>query len=365
MTYESKNIKSKPASTSAVSVVKINSGADNVKNGPAIAAAQKQATNQAVPYMLKKADFEAAKKDGATVINGQADGVLFIGQAGKYGSSPAEESEYGYNERVLLGVGFLIDKNKEDSTPINLVKDNVRMTAGIRIDQRTDSGKKDIEEYDDSLDRDRDLTTNAPLNLLSSVQIVGDRVAIGARTAGVDIIGGFDPTIPTTEGAAGVEPRNTGYYGGGVKLISSNWDAKILNDETHPFGLQPIPKGYNLERSLTDIIGLIEQLNKVVKKMHVANTIAHKATRAAVASHYHAGTAYVPVAPGGVVPAYVQTVPDPVLAGTLTSVQVMKSGKDVLTVLRVLTQRYNAAAARLNKSIISEGYINSRGNWTT
>ena len=350
-------------STNAVSIVKENTGYDNVEGGKQIKAAQEQAKEQNVPYTLKRPDFKTLVAEGATIVHGQGDGVLFIGQAGAHGATPKADIP-GYNERIVLGVGLINGKNKEDRKKVDLRKDNMRMAAGIRIDQRTKSGKKPKDDYKNLKDRDRDLTTPTPLDYLSSVQIVGDRVAIAARTAGVDIIGGFDPEMATSEGTG--EPNNIGAIGGGVKLINANWDEKILNNEAHPFGLQPIPKGKNLDQSLDSILACIEQINKVLKKMHTANVVSEKATRLALAKHSHIGTAFVPIpVPPFISKAFVITKPDLILGGELVTTQIKKSGSDVLNMLKLLTQRYNSAAARINKSYLSEGYVSSRGNFTT
>ena len=52
------------------------------------------------------------------------------------------------------------------------------------------------------------------------------------------------------------------------------------------------------------------------------------------------------------------------LQAGIGSLTLTKNTKDVLTMLEKFTQRYNVIAQKINMSIVSKGYINSRWNHT-
>ena len=360
---------------SALSIEELNHGTGKVHNGPAIAAAVLQAQRQGgtieVPIVVKSPNFKSACKN-AKCLQSKGDGVIFVGQTAPYGTA-GKDSEFGFNETIIMGVGLLHGEQKDTGSEIDLTKSNLVMSAGIRIDQKRDTGKKKKGEYKDPKDRANVLTDNTPMKFGSVVEVIGDSVAIASRTHGLRLIGGFGARVPGSGGPSGAPDKdNIGAVGGGVKLMSSNYDAEILNDPKHEFGLQPLVKGFQLEQALKDIVGRTEEGTKIAVSDQKDSEFGFAELCKAVNLLANALRDHTHVGYGGGQFGAVYTFPSEVaVAGsTLTDIvvttsQVKRHVNGVLAMLKKITQRYNQAATRLNKSIISVGYINSRGNFTT
>ena len=325
---------------------------------------------------LQKADFTRSKSLGGVLVTGEADSVIGLVQDARYGTALNGGGAGGdFSNKIVIGTGFL-NGGKKDGTEIDLTDPNLRYSAGLTIYQRTDTGldnvyNKDLDEkidffssfVTDSDDSDsaeaqiirqaesqkrvrktRKATTPNPQTSVSVVEVNADTVEIKARNGGVNIIAGYDNKIPRFGGQDDV--KNLQYVG--VSLIGGgNPNTDVLNNSQDPRGLQSIPKGENLSRALQDMANRINDQSKMIKKLITASA----ALQAVLALHTH------PVVGLGAGVA----VPSIELA---TTTALVKAPLDIVNFLTSLTTAYNNAAQRVNMSIVSEGYINSRWNKT-
>ena len=296
---------------------------------------------------IHTADFTGNKIDGATYYPKEGDSVLFLGQDARHGTCKGANCAGGdFGNKVVLGVGFLNKGKNDKNNKIDLTDPNLRYAAGISIYQRTDTGKGSVFDSDDPKDRERQATTPTPQKAISVFEATADVILVKGRQS-VNIISGIDPTIPSAANETDKEKANTGYVG--INLIYANPDEETLNQKDSPYGLQPIPKGDNLAEALSDIATRIEGLNKVVSKILTAQSTMEKV----LALHTHITTPAIIGAP-------LIAIPSIELAGAVTT----KSVTDVLNFLRTLTSYWNSTANKVNMSIVSKGYINSRWNFT-
>ena len=290
------------------------------------------------------ADFSSNKEEGEVISPLEGDSVLFLGQDARYGACKGPNCAGGdFGNVIHVGVGFLNRGKNDENNKIDLTDPNLRYAAGISIYQRTDVGKEYAYDSEDPKDKERQATTPTPQKAVSVLRATGDVIEIKGRQS-VNIISGFDPTIPSFASESGEEKANTGWVG--VNIIAGNPDKETLDDKTKDLGLQPIPKGDNLQVALSDMAGRINDLNKVVNKILVAQSTMEKVLMA----HTHVvGGVGVSIA-----------IPSIELVGAVT----VKSVSDVLNFLRSITTAWNVGAQNLNMSIVSEGHINSRYNQT-
>tara|TARA_R110000824_G_scaffold119818_3_gene274223 strand:+ start:4113 stop:5117 length:1005 start_codon:yes stop_codon:yes gene_type:complete len=294
---------------------------------------------------VQTADFSSNKEDGEVITPSEGDSVLFLGQDARYGTCKGPNCAGGdFGNVVHLGVGFLNRGKNDENDQIDLTDPNLRYAAGISMYQRTDTGKEYAFDSEDPKDKERQATTPTPQKAVSVFQATADVIQIKGRQS-VNIISGFDPTIPSFANKTDQEKANTGWVG--VNIIAGNPDKEILDDKTKELGLQPIPKGDNLQQALSDMSGRINDLNKVVNKILVAQSTMEKV----LMLHTHITASAV--GPGVAIPSIE-------LAGAVT----VKSVSDVLNFLRSITTSWNVAAQNVNMSIVSKGHINSRWNQT-
>lgn len=299
---------------------------------------------------LQKPDFSFNKEFGATVVEGEADSALFLGQDERYGTSLQVEQGAGdFSNKIVLAVGFL-NEGKSDGSLVDLTDPNLRYGAGLTIYQRTDTGKDLAFEKEGQSDsekernKERKATTATPQKAVSVFEINGDVIELKARNGGVNIIAGIDPTRPSYGDKQDKDKANVNYVG--VSLIGGgNPGTDILNDEENIRGLQPMVKGISLENRLSEVIDRIGDVTKVVNKM----LKSQKVLETALAFHVHTD------------PVSVLTGPSIDLA---TAIGAVKTPLDILNVLRVITARYNELAVQLNSSSISEGSFTSKFNKT-
>ncbi len=293
---------------------------------------------------IHTADFSSNKEDGEVISPSEGDSVLFLGQDARYGTCKGPNCAGGdFGNVIHVGVGFLNRGKNDKDNEIDLTDPNLRYAAGISIYQRTDVGKEYAFDSEDPKDKERQATTQTPQKAASVLRATADVIEIKGRQS-VNIISGFDPTIPSFGNETDKERANTGWVG--VNLIAGNPDKQTLDDKTKDLGLQPIPKGDNLEQALSDMAGRINDLNKVVNKILIAQSTMEKVLMA----HTHVvGGVGVSIA-----------IPSIELAAAVT----VKSVSDVLNFLRSITTSWNVAAQNVNMSIVSEGHINSRYNQT-
>jgi hypothetical protein len=294
---------------------------------------------------LHTPDFSDNKKKGAVVIDGEADSVLYLGQDARYGTTLTTTGSGGdFANKVVLGVGFL-NEGKKDGDKIDLSKPDLRYGAGLTIYQKTDTGKDAVIDTSDPKNKDRKATTRSPQTAVSVFEVNADVIEVKARNGGVNIIAGYDPTLPNYGSRFKNERSNTDYVG--VSLIFGNPDEKTLKDEKSVFGLQPIVKGYALEKRMREVSSRISDVNKVLLKV----IKAQKALDTALALHVH------PIIP----PLSPVTLPSIDLAIAIGAV---KTPLDIFNVLRNITAKYNQVALRINTSDISQGGFSSKFNFT-
>lgn len=294
---------------------------------------------------LHTPDFSDNKKRGAIIIDGEADSVLYLGQDARYGTTLTATGSGGdFANKIVLGVGFLNDGQK-DGDKIDLSKPDLRYGAGLTIYQRTDTGKDAVVDTSNPKNTDRKATTKSPQSAVSVFEINADVVEVKARNGGVNIVAGYDPTLPNYGSQFKNERSNTDYVG--VSLIFGNPDEERLKDEKSVLGLQPIVKGYALEKRMREVSSRISDVNKVVLKV----IKAQKVLESALALHVH------PIIP----PLSPVTLPSIDLAIAIGAV---KTPLDIFNVLRNITAKYNQVALRINTSDISQGGFNSKFNFT-
>ena len=288
---------------------------------------------------LHTPNFSDNKKRGAVIIDGEADSVLYLGQDARYGTSLTTTGSGGdFANKVILGVGFLND-GKKDGDKIDLSNPDLRYGAGLTIYQKTDTGKGAVI---DPRNKDRKATTRSPQTAISVFEINADVVEVKARNGGVNILAGYDPTLPNYGSRFKNERSNTDYVG--VSLIFGNPDEETLKDEKSVFGLQPIVKGYNLEKRMNEVAARISDVNKVL--LYVIK--AQKIMETSLALHIHPVAGFV-------------TLPSIDLAIAIGAV---KTPLDIFNVLRNVTAKYNQVALKINTSDISQGGFNSKFNFT-
>ena len=130
-------------------------------------------------------------------------------------------------------------------------------------------------------------------------------------------------------------------------MIYGNSDQATLSDEKSVYGLQPIPKGVNLQKALQSAYDRIDDLSKTVFSMQTDMAILE----AVLALHTH------PVIGFG---AGIAT-PSIELA---TTTAFFKIPANVFNILKNITSIYNSAAASINASAASVAGVNSRWNYT-
>ena len=291
---------------------------------------------------LHTPNFSDNKKKGAVIIDGEADSVLYLGQDARYGTSLTTTGSGGdFANKVILGVGFLND-GKKDGDKIDLSNPDLRYGAGLTIYQKTDTGKDAVIDLSDPRNKDRKATTRSPQTAISVFEINADVVEVKARNGGVNILAGYDPTLPNYGSRFKNERSNTDYVG--VSLIFGNPDEETLKDEKSVFGLQPIVKGYNLEKRMNEVAARISDVNKVL--LYVIK--AQKIMETSLALHIH------PVAVCVALPSIDLAI----------AIGVVKTPLDIFNVLRNVTAKYNQVALKINTSDISQGGFNSKFNFT-
>lgn len=287
---------------------------------------------------LLKPKFSDNKKRGAVVIEGEADSALYMGQDARYGTTLTTSGSGGdFSNKIVLGVGFINDKAKPGDQ-VDLSKPDLRYGAGLTIYQRTDTGKDAVFDKSNPKNTDRKATTRTPQKAVSVFEINADVVEVKARNGGVNIIAGYDPTLPNYGGDS--ERANTDAVG--VSLIFGNYGQDVLNDRNSPFGLQPLVKGYNLTDRLTEMVSRISDITKVVNKI----ALAQQKYEIILASHTHAATL-------GVGPSI-----------ELAVATGIKAPVNIFNLLSSITATLNQAALTVNMSDISVAGINSKKNFT-
>ena len=294
---------------------------------------------------LHTPDFSDSLRTGAVVIQGEADSALYMGQDERYGTTLTPSGSGGdFANKIVLAVGFLND-GKKDGESVNLERPDLRYGAGLTIYQRTDTGKYAVFDKNNPKNKDRKATVRSPQTAVSVFEINADVVEVKARNGGVNIIAGYDPNLPNYGSRGSSERANTEYLG--VSLIFGNPDQATLNDEKSAYGLQPIPKGINLQKALQSAYDRIDDLSKTVFSMQTDMAILE----GVLALHTH------PVVAFG---AGIAT-PSIELAGTTAF---FKIPANVLNILKNITAIYNSAAASINASAASVAGINSKWNYT-
>jgi hypothetical protein len=289
---------------------------------------------------LHTPNFVNNKASGSVVLAGEADSVLYLGQDARYGTTLTNSGSGGdFANKIVLGVGFL-NEGKSDGDSVDLSSPDVRYGAGLTIYQRTDTGKDAVVDTSNPKNRDRKATTPSPQTAVSVFEINADVVEVKARNGGVNIIAGYDPTLPNYGAKTNSERANTDYVG--VRLIFGNPDEKTLKDQNSVFGLQPIVKGYNLTKRMSEMTDRISDITKVVNKILKAQA----ALEVILAAHTHAATF-------GVGPSI-----------ELATAVGVKVPVNIFNFLSAVTAVYNQTALQINSSEISVGGINSKFNFT-
>lgn len=289
---------------------------------------------------------------GPTIIDGEADAVLYMGQDERYGTTLTEDQGGGdFSNKIVLAVGFL-NEGKSDGANVELSDPNLRYGAGLTIYQKTDTGRNQTFESvskNESSDKkiknsERKATTASPQKAVSVVEINADVIELKARNGGVNIIAGIDPTLPSYGDDVDKDKPNVNYVG--VSLIGGgNPETDILNNPNNYRGLQPIAKATNLERRLREMADRIGDVNNVLLDV----IKAQKVLELALAVHVHPV-----VVPGSTLPSI-----DLALA-----IGVVKTPKDIFNVLKNITAKYNQIALSINMSSISTGGFASQFNKT-
>ena len=294
---------------------------------------------------LHTPDFTDNKRRGAVIVDGEADSVLYLGQDARYGTSLTTSGSGGdFANKIVLGVGFL-NAGKKDGDKIDLSSPDLRYGAGLTIYQKTDTGKDAVIDTSDPKNKDRKATTRSPQTAVSVFEINADVVEVKARNGGVNIVAGYDPTLPNYGSQFKNERSNTDYVG--VSLIFGNPDEEKLKDEKSVFGLQPIVKGYALEKRMREVSSRISDVNKVLLQV----IKAQKALDVALALHVHP---VVALGTGIALPSIDLAI----------AIGAIKTPLDIFNVLRNVTAKYNQVALRINTSGISQGGFNSKFNFT-
>ena len=289
---------------------------------------------------LQAPAFKASERSGATIVKGEADSVLFMGQDRRYGTVIGGKSKGGdFANKVILGVGFL-NEGRPGGDDINLESPNVRMGAGISIYQRTATGKDNV--FDDDLKgpktAERMATGPVSLQNVSSVEVLGDIIEVKGRQ-GVNIVAGIDPTLPTYGASSPGERANMSPLG--VNLIYGNPTKEQLNDENSPYALYGIAKGPKVEKAISALNDRISELNGTVFSMQTDMMLL----QTILALHTHPA-------------ALVYTLPSPELAITV----VTKSFSDVFNFLKLITGKINQVSQTINMSPVSTDGISSVWN---
>jgi len=294
---------------------------------------------------LHTPDFSENKKNGAIIVDGEADSALYLGQDARYGTTFTTSGSGGdFANKIVLAVGFL-NEGKKDGDQVDLSSPDLRYGAGLTIYQRTDTGKDAVVDTDNAKNRDRKATTKTPQRAVSVFEINADVVEVKSRNGGVNIVAGYDPTLPSYGSTSSSERANTDFVG--VSLIFGNPDEALLNDEKSIYGLQPLVKGANLTKRLNDIAERISDVNKVVMKIQKAQL----ALESVLAFHTHPT---VGIGAGIALPS---------IELGIASLAV-KIPANIFNFLSSLTATYNQAALKINSSELSEGSILSRFNYT-
>ena len=296
---------------------------------------------------LQKPKFVNSLFRGGIISVGEADSVVAQVQDARYGTALSGEGKGGdFSNKIVLGVGFL-NEGKVDGEEIDLSDPNLRYAAGITIYQRTDTGKENIfvsdeGEVPEETLKARKATTAYPQRAVSVTEISADTVEIKARNGGVNIIAGYDNTVPSFGIKGKKEAANVQYVG--VSLIGGgNPDKDVLLDGEDIRGLQPIPKGDNLFRALSAMNDRLNDQAKVMSQLQRGQQILE----VALAAHTHAATF-------GLGPS----------VELIAAVAAVKAPLNVFNFLSNLTATYNNVAQKVNMSEVSEGSINSRWNKT-
>tara|TARA_R110000824_G_scaffold139029_1_gene303981 strand:- start:4178 stop:5173 length:996 start_codon:yes stop_codon:yes gene_type:complete len=291
---------------------------------------------------LQIPSFNSADRSGATIVKGEADSVLFMGQDRRYGAAIGGKSKGGdFANKIILGVGFL-NEGKTGDTDIDLESPNVRIGAGITIYQRTATGKDNVFDDDIKGPKTAERMATGPVSLenISSVEILGDIIEVKGRQ-GINIIAGIDPTMPTYGGESSSERANMSPLG--VNLIYGNPTKEELNDEKSPYSLHGIAKGPKVVKALSALNDRVSELNGTVFSMQTDMMFL----QTILAIHTHPT-------------ALVYTLPSPELAITV----VTKSFSDVYNFLKLATGKINQVSQVINMSPISTDGISSDWNKT-
>ena len=315
------------------------------KNKNAQKASNEISDDQRTYKGLHTPDFSGNKQRGAIVLDGEADSALYLGQDARYGTSLTTTGSGGdFANKIVLAVGFL-NEGRKDGDKVDLSNPDLRYGAGLTIYQRTDTGKDAIIDTSNPKNKDRKSTTPTPQTAVSVFEINADVVEVKARNGGVNIVAGFDPTLPNYGSNFKDERPNTDYAG--VRLIFGNPDMEQLNDEKSVYGLQPIVKGYNLEKRMNEMAQRITDVNKVLNKVQ----ISLKLLNGALLIHTHPT---VGVGAGVALPSIDLAI----------TVGLIKTPLDIFNFLKSLTAIYNQIALRINSSSLSKGGFNSKFNFT-
>lgn len=294
---------------------------------------------------LHSPDFSENKKRGSVVLIGEADSALYLGQDARYGTTLKEEQSGGdFANKIVLAVGFL-NEGKSDGDEIDLSDPNLRYGAGLTIYQKTDTGKENVFDSNNAKNKDRKATTRAPQNAVSVFEINADVVEVKARNGGVNIVAGYDPTLPNYGNKTMAERANTEYLG--VNLIFGNPDSDKLNDTNSVFGLQPLVKGINLTKRLEDMNNQIKDISKTVFALQKSQA----GLELVLGAHTHPT---VGLGAGVALPSIELAV----------STYAVKTPLNIFNILQTVTNAYNQVALDINMSGISEGGILSKFNFT-
>ena len=336
---------------------------------------------------LDKPSFDQSKENGGVILQGESDSVVAQVQDARYGTSFTPGSAGGdFASKIVIGVGFLNDQKAHDAE-IDLSDPNLRYGAGITIYQKTDVGRKHVfmgdveaakkelqeinankieitgeaknkrinelqqiisnEQNTKEIRETRTASSRTEPTAISLVDITADAVHIKARSAGVNIYGGYDNKIPNYGGVKEAANLSGGGSAAGVNLIGGgNPSTDVLNKAGDVRGLQPIPKGDNL-------VKVLERMNKNISD--VSNRLRNlarnqEAMEKILFLHSH------PVAGIGV------AVAGPSIE--LGVAGIAKTVSSTFELLLTITDKYNQIATNVNMSEISTGGVLSKFNRT-
>ena len=325
---------------------------------------------------LQKPKFIETSINGGVVMPGEADSVVAQVQDARYGSPLTGNGKGGdFANKIVIGVGFLND-GKTSGAEIDLTDPNLRYTAGLTIYQRTDTGKdntffRDLDNLQSLSNSNPNALTNEQKALLADIQnektrrttrmattltpqtavsvldMTADVVNVKSRNGGINLIAGYDYSIPRPGSVDKETADNVNIMG--VSLIGGgNPSTEDLNDAEGLYGLQSIPKGENLQEALQQIANRLNDnakvTNKIIRGLAVLET--------ALLAHTH-------VVQAGPFPGIAVPSIDLGITGGTIRIPAL-----VRTALSSLTSVYNSAVQKVNMSVVSEGYINSRWNKT-